>query len=38
MNYYTWGTIIAGIMLFAPAISLITDLIIKNQHDKADKL
>jgi hypothetical protein len=29
MNYSVWGIIIAGIILFAPAISLITDLIIK---------
>ena len=29
MNYYTWGTIIAGIILFAPAISLIIDLIVE---------
>ena len=29
MNYYTCGTIIAGIILFAPAISLIIDLIVE---------
>ena len=29
MNYYTWGTIIAGIILFAPVISLIIDLIVE---------
>lgn len=38
MTYSVWGIIIAGIILFAPAISLITDLIIKKQHNKANKI
>ena len=29
MSYSVWGIIIAGIILFAPAISLIIDLIVE---------
>lgn len=38
MNYSVWYIIIVGFLLLTPSLCLITDLIIKNQHDKADKL
>jgi|GEM_PF-6618419 len=38
MNYSVWGIIIIGFLLLTPSLCLITDLIIKNQHNKANKL
>ena len=38
MSYSVWYIIIVGFLLLTPSLCLITDLIIKNQHDKADKL
>ena len=36
--YKIWFIIICGILLLPPAILFITDLIIKNQHNKTKKL
>lgn len=38
MNYSVWGIIIIGFLLLTPSLCLITDLIIKKQHHKSDKL
>ena len=38
MSYSVWYIIIVGFLLLTPSLCLITDLIIKNQHDKANKL
>lgn len=37
MTYSVWGIIIIGFLLLTPSLCLITDLIIKNQHNKENK-
>lgn len=38
MNYSVWGIIIIVFLLLTTSLCLITDLIIKNKHNKTNEL